>query len=55
MKKRGVLWKESHKTHSLKKALEVIEETRNLYGFTLIGLDVKYPYFGDNEKVLIYG
>ena len=52
---KGVLWKESYKTHSLKKALEIIEETRNLYGFTLIGLDVKYPYFGDNEKVLIYG
>lgn len=51
---RGNVLKENYKTHSLEKALECIEKASTLDGFTLMGLEVKYPYFGDNEKISIY-
>ena len=51
---KGNAWKENYKAFSLEKVLECIEKASTFDGFTLTGLEVKYPYFGDNEKISIY-
>lgn len=52
--KEGLIWKDNYKVSSLEKVSQCIEMASTIDGLTLINLEVKYPYFEENERISIY-
>lgn len=52
--KKGLVWKDNYVVSSLDKVSQCIEMANTMDGLTLVNLEVKYPYFGENERISIY-